>query len=40
MIFLHVTLKPAKRLAMGVDTYMYHKTTSDTILGLIDLPEG
>ena len=40
MIFLPVKLKPAKRLAMGVDTYMYHKTTHDTILGLIDLPEG
>ena len=35
-----IALQPAKRLAIGVDTHMYHKTTNDTILGLIDLPEG
>jgi len=39
VIFFPNALIPANRLAMGVETYMYHKTTIDVILGLIGLPE-
>jgi hypothetical protein len=40
VIFFLVALKPATRLGMGIDTHMYHKTTSGAILGRIELPKA
>jgi len=38
MIFIPIALPSVVRLEMGVDTYMYHKTTSGALLGLMDFP--
>jgi len=40
MIFILIALQSVVRLEMGVDTYMYHKTTSGAFLGLMDFPKG
>jgi len=40
MIFILMALQSVVRLEMGVDTNMYHKTTSGALFGLMDFPEG
>ena len=38
--FCLIASQPVDCLGMGVDTYMYHKTTNGALFVLIDYPEG